>query len=158
MSRSGTQTSGTHTGEVRRKIAPKLTCEFVNDFTGEAHCHRLQLELCPSGLLFEIFLMQLWSKIRLNLPYLSAPVPERHSRIRAREEQQEGLKTTNSDLKKEELEVKLRLAQVERELKSLRVHGHELKCQATAIYTNITRITEKVLSPCSLPVVHNVCN
>ena len=94
--------------------------------------------------------MQLWSKFRLklvtNLPHLSAPASERHSRIRAREEQQEGLKTTNSDLKKEELEVKLRLAQVERELKSLRVHGHELKCQATAIYTNITRITKKVLS------------
>ena len=42
MSRTGTQTSGAHTGEVRRKIAPKLTCEFVNYFTGEAFRHRLQ--------------------------------------------------------------------------------------------------------------------
>ena len=98
-----TETSGAHSGEVRRKIVPKLTCEFVNYFT------------------------------------------ERHSRIRALEEQQGGLKTTNSDLKKEELAVKLQLAQVERELKSLRVHGHELKCQATAVYTNITRITKKDL-------------
>ena len=78
-----------------------------------------------------------------KVSHLSAPAPERHSRIRALEEQQGGLKTTNSDLKKEELEVKLQLAQVERELKSLRVHGHELKCQAIAVYTNITRITKK---------------
>ena len=42
MSCSGAQTSGAHTGEVRRKIVPKLTCEFVNYFTGEAPLPYLQ--------------------------------------------------------------------------------------------------------------------
>jgi len=64
--------------------------------------------------------------------------------MRTFEEHQKGLQTTNSELKEEELRVKLQLAQVERELNSLRVLGHELKCQTTAIYTNITRITSKV--------------
>jgi len=75
--------------------------------------------------------------------------------MRTFEEHQKGLQTTNSELKEEELRVKLQLAQVERELNSLRVLGHELKCQTTAIYTNITRITSKVTR--QAPVVTCTC-
>lgn len=75
--------------------------------------------------------------------------------MRTFEEHQKGLQTTNSELKEEELRVKLQLAQVERELNSLRVLGHELKCQTTAIYTNITRITSKVTR--HAPVVMCMC-
>ena len=40
--------------------------------------------------------------------------------------------------------MKLQLAVLERELTSLRVQGHELHCQATALYVNLSRISDQV--------------
>lgn len=136
------QVTGTHAGEPRRRIAPKLTCEFVNYFTGKgSHLNEVN------------FAMRTHTHRRTF--FLSNLSPERLSRMRTFEEHQKGLQTTNSELKEEELRVKLQLAQVERELNSLRVLGHELKCQTTAIYTNITRITSKVTR--QAPVVTCMC-
>lgn len=47
-------------------------------------------------------------------------------------------------LKEEEGRVRGELGRLEKELKSLRVLSHEQKCQATAIYTNLSRITGQV--------------
>ncbi len=50
----------------------------------------------------------------------------------------------SAELKEEVVRMKQQLAQLEKALTSLRVHGHELKCQATAMHVNITRITNEV--------------
>ncbi len=64
--------------------------------------------------------------------------------MKSLQEQLEQLKSTNSELQEEELRMKQQLAHLEKERTSLRVHGHEAKCQATAIHVNISRTTMEV--------------
>lgn len=81
-----------------------------------------------------------------------ATPPDRQYRIKSLCGQQEQLKTTGAELKEEETKMKQELARLEKELKSLRVRGHELRCQATAIYVNISRITGEVCPTQSLHI------